>query len=98
MAQALAITRMEHTAADLRAVAGKSSDAAQVRQLLALAFVLDSEARSEAAQRVGMDGQTLRDWVHRYNDEGIKGLKSHRSPGSALNRPGFASPSYSRQS
>ena len=30
-----------------------------------------------------MDRQTLRDWVHRYDAEGIDGLKSHTSPGRA---------------
>ena len=30
-----------------------------------------------------MDRQTLRDWVHRYNDEGIDGLKSRSAPGRA---------------
>ncbi len=83
MARALAITRTEHTAADLRVAAGKSSDAAQVRRLLAIALVLDGDARTEAAERGGMDRQTLRDWVHRYNDEGIEGLKSRSSPGRA---------------
>ena len=28
-----------------------------------------------------MDRQTLRDWVHRYNREGVDGLKSRCSPG-----------------
>jgi len=28
-----------------------------------------------------MDRQTLRDWVHRYNAEGIAGLKSGHGPG-----------------
>ena len=37
--------------------------------------------RAEAASQSGMDRQTLRDWVHRYNDFGISGLKSRRSPG-----------------
>ena len=83
MAQALVITREEHTAADLRAAAAKSSDAAQVRRLLAIALVLGGDARTEAARRGGMERQTLRDWVHRYNDEGIEGLKSRRSPGRA---------------
>ena len=31
-----------------------------------------------------MDRQTLRDWVHRYNDEGVDGLRSRVVPG----RPG----------
>jgi transposase len=28
-----------------------------------------------------MDRQTLRDWVHRYNADGIEGLKSSHGPG-----------------
>jgi hypothetical protein len=37
MGQALAITRMDHTAWELRAIAGKSSDGPQIRRLLAIA-------------------------------------------------------------
>ena len=83
MGRPLEITRIEHTAADLRAAASKSIDAAQVRRLLAIALVLDGDARTQAAEQTGMDRQTLRDWVHRYNDEGIDGLKSRSSPGLA---------------
>src|ERR1700722_16408198 len=68
MGQALTITRTDQCAADLRAAASKSDDAAQVRRLLAIALALDGEPRSEAAERSGMDRQTLRNWVHRYND------------------------------
>ena len=74
MGKPLAITRTEHAAADLRAFAAKSRDGAQVRRLLALAFILDGHSRTEAAERAGMERQTLRDWVHRYNAEGIAGL------------------------
>ncbi len=81
MGRALAVTRIDHTAAELRAAASKSSNAAQVRRLLAIALVLDGDARTEAAEQTGMDRQTLRDWVHRYNDAGIDGLKSRSSPG-----------------
>ena len=66
---------------DLRAVASKCRDGARVRRLLALAFVLDGHTRTEAADQAGMDRQTLRDWVHRYNAEGIAGLKSGHGPG-----------------
>jgi hypothetical protein len=41
MGKPLAITRTEHAAADLRVFAAKSRDGAQVRRLLALAFILD---------------------------------------------------------
>ena len=81
MGKPLAITRTEHAAADLRAFAAKSRDGAQVRRLLALAFILDGHSRTEAAERAGMERQTLRDWVHRYNAEGVAGLRSSHGPG-----------------
>lgn len=83
MGAALGVTRTDHTAWDLRYHAGKSVDGAQVRRLLALASVLEGRPRGEAAAQNGMDRQTLRDWVHRYNAAGIDGLKSHISPGRA---------------
>jgi len=83
MGAALGVTRTDHTARDLRYHAGKSVDGAQVRRLLALASVLEGRSRGEAAAHNGMDRQTLRDWVHRYNAAGIDGLKSHTSPGRA---------------
>jgi transposase len=81
MGAAVEISRMEHTAEELRAIASKCRDAAQVRRLLAIALLLDGRSRSEAAEQNGMDRQTLRDWVHRYNEEGVDGLKSRRRPG-----------------
>ena len=42
--------------------------------MLALALVLEGHSREEAARHAGMDRQTLRDWVHRYNAEGLAGL------------------------
>jgi len=83
MGATLRVTRTAHTAADLRAAAGRFRDGAQVRRLLALAMamVLDGRPRSEAAQQNGMDWQILRDWVHRYNEGGIEGPRSSRGPG-----------------
>jgi len=43
-------------------------------------MVLDGFSRSEAAERNGMGRQALRDWVHRYNADGIPGLKSRHGP------------------
>jgi transposase len=81
MGTAVEITRTDHTAAELRLAAGKCRDGAQVRRLLALAMVLEGQPRTVAARQNGMDRQTLRDWVHRYNEAGIAGLKSRQSPG-----------------
>ncbi len=80
---AVAITRLEYNAAELRDLAVKSRDTAQSRRLLAIAMVLDGSSREEAARQAGMARQTLRDWVHRYNDLGADGLVSRRAPGRA---------------
>jgi transposase len=81
MGSALQITRTDQTSGGLRALASKCRDGAEVRRLLALAMVLDGHPRSEAASSNGMDRQTLRDWVHRYNEEGVDGLKTRPIPG-----------------
>lgn len=78
---AVAITRADHDAAGLRSAASCSGDAAAARRMLALALVLDGHARSDAARLCGMDRQTLRDWVHRYNEEGLAGLSDRRGRG-----------------
>lgn len=66
--------REDFTAQKVRAVAGRSRDAAQVRRLLSIAAVYDGMDREAAARVGGMDRQTLRDWVHRFNAEGPEGL------------------------
>jgi transposase len=68
------ITRDDLTAQDLRAAAGGAKDGRVARRLLAIAFVLEGVSRKTAAESCGMDRQTLRDWVHRYNAQGIAGL------------------------
>ena len=83
MGAAVEVRRSDYTALELRHHASKCPDGAQVRRLLALALVVEGRCRSEPAAQSGMDRQTLRDWIHRYNAEGIEGLKSRRSPGRA---------------
>ena len=51
--------------------ATRTKNANQSRRLLSLAAVLDGMSRTEAAQIGGMDRQTLRDWVHRFNEHGL---------------------------
>ena len=71
---AISITRADHTATGLRNEASRMRDGASARRMLALALVLEGKSRTEAAISCGMDRQTLRDWVHRYNAEGLAGL------------------------
>lgn len=81
MAAPIRITRVDLDAGGLRLAARRSSSVAASRRMLALALVLEGKSRTEAAQAAGMDRQTLRDWVHRYNAEGLAGLVDRRSPG-----------------
>jgi len=78
---AVAIRRLELSASELRQEAARTDDAAQARRLLALAMVLDGADREVAARTCGMDRQTLRDWVHRYNAAGVAGLRDRPLPG-----------------
>ena len=73
--------RTDYSASELRRLAARSKHANQSRRLLSLAAVLDGASREDAARIGGMDRQTLRDWVHRFNSEGPDGLKDIRSKG-----------------
>lgn len=77
MATAVSL-RTDMTAAELRRLAATSKNANQSRRLLSLAAVLDGMNRTEAARIGGMDRQTLRDWVHRFNALGPAGLLDAR--------------------
>ncbi len=66
--------REDCSAEQLRALARRSKDVNQSRRLLSLAAVCDGMDRGSAAKIGGMDRQTLRDWVHRFNVAGPEGL------------------------
>ena len=66
--------RTDYAAGELRRLATTSAEPERARRLLALALVLEGASRADAARSTGMDRQTLRDWVHRYNAEGLDGL------------------------
>lgn len=75
---AVLVTRLDLSAAELRRAAAASRDARAARRMLAIALVLEGRPRTEAAETCGMDRRTLRDWVHRYNAEGLPGLADRR--------------------
>ena len=66
--------REDYSAQELRALARRSKDVNQSRRFLSLAAVRDGMDRAGAAKIGGMDRQTLRDWVHRFNASGPEGL------------------------
>lgn len=73
--------RTDLEARELRALAAAETDARVSRRLLAIAMALDGGSREEAARCAGMDRQTLRDWVVRYNAEGVAGLRDRPHTG-----------------
>src|SRR3954470_22405514 len=77
----VAITREGLDAGELRREAGPCPAARAARRMLGLELVLEGASRETAARCAGMDRQTLRDWVHRYNAEGLAGLHDRRRPG-----------------
>ena len=75
--------RTDYSATDLRVLAKRTKDNNQRRRLLSLAAVLDGMSRTDAARIGGMDRQTLRDWVHRFNQQGPHGLRDIHAGGVA---------------
>ena len=72
--------RTDFDAAQLRKLTRRCPDTRQTRRLLALAGVYDGMSRANAAKIGGMDRQTLRDWVHRFNEDGPDGLTNRMGP------------------
>ena len=77
------ITRLELTPSDLRREAARTKEADAARRMLAIALLLEGHGREQAARQSGMDRQTLRDWAHRYNGEGVGGLFNRPHGGGA---------------
>jgi transposase len=86
MGAALAI-RDDIPVAELRRLARLEEDGRVACRLLALANALDGMSRAAAAEQAGMDRQTLRDWVIRFNEVGVEGLSDRPRSG----RPSFLS-------
>jgi len=73
--------RSDFDAPTLHQLSRRCDDTRQVRRLLALAAIYDGMNRADAARAGGMDRQTLRDWVLRFNAEGPDGLTNRQGAG-----------------
>ena len=67
------VIRNDISSEELRRRARQEIDGRVAARLFAIANALEGMDRASAARLAGMDRQTLRDWVHRYNEEGIAG-------------------------
>ena len=75
------VVRTDMAASAVRELAKAAATPDQARRLLAIALVLEGSGRADAARSTGMDRQTLRDWVHRFNAAGAEGLVARKAPG-----------------
>ena len=73
--------RSDFTAAQVQAAARKTKDGPKARRLLALATIYDGGTRGEAAKVGGVTLQIVRDWVLRFNADGVTGLIDRKAPG-----------------
>ena len=73
--------RLDFDGATLRRLARTTTNANQVRRLLALAEIYDGSSRSDAARIGGVGLQIVRDWVVRFNTRGPDGLINGKAPG-----------------
>ena len=80
MGRAIAV-RTDYSSGDVRRVAKRVKNAAQARRLLGDRGGARRCSREDAAKIGGMDRQTLRDWVIRFNEQGPDGLINKPSPG-----------------
>jgi transposase len=66
---------------ELRRLARQETNGRVSCRLIALANALDGMSRAQAARQAGMDRQTLRDWVIRFNAAGVEGLRDRPKSG-----------------
>ena len=85
--------RRDRSPVVLRKLAKRETEARVARRLLAIANALAGMSREDAARSAGMDRQTLRDWVLRYNAYGLDGLADQWGDG----RPPKLSPEEKRE-
>jgi putative transposase len=73
--------RQDIAAEELRRLARQETDGRVACRLLGVANALAGMRREQAARQAGMDRQTLRDWVIRFNAEGVEGLRDRPKSG-----------------
>ena len=81
MPQTGIVLRVDFDGPQLRLLSRRCGDTRQVRRLLAIAALYDGMSCLDAARAGGMDRQTLRDWVLRFNAEGPDGLTNRQGAG-----------------
>ena len=76
------VSRTGHTPKELRELASKHKFRDCRHRLRAIVLVIEGElSRAAIADDAGVDAQTLCDWVKRYSEEGLDGLRDNPRSG-----------------
>ena len=75
------IDRSKHTPDALESMSRECKDDRFARRLRGIAMILRGASRGDVARAQGVDTQTVRDWVIRFNDSGADGLRDLRYAG-----------------
>jgi transposase len=66
---------------ELRCLGREQTSGRKASRMFAIANALDGLSREDAATHAGMERQSLRDWVLRFNAEGVAGLEDRPKKG-----------------
>ena len=72
---------------DLAKIAKKEPNPRVRQRLLAVRLVVMGNTVPQAAKAVGLKQRQSRNWIHRFNEEGLHGLKDRPRPGQPVKLP-----------
>lgn len=72
---------------ELAKIAKKEPNPRVRQRLLAVRLVVMGNTAPQAAKAVGLKQRQSRNWIHRFNDEGVNGLRDRPRPGQPVKLP-----------
>jgi len=73
--------RKDISGLEVRKAAKRESSSAVCRRMLGMAHLIEGGSRIQAQEIACLTVNVFRSWIKRFNEEGIKGLISKKSPG-----------------
>ena len=80
-------TKTSLTPDELAKIAKKEPNPRVRQRLLAVRLVVMGNTVPQAAKAVGLKQRQSRNWIHRFNAEGVKGLRDRPRPGQPVKLP-----------
>jgi len=81
------IAQTSHTPDQLAKIANKEPNPRVRQRLLAVRLVAMGNTVPQAAKSIGLKQRQTRNWIHRFNAEGVNGLRDSPRPGQPVKLP-----------